>query len=82
MRLEFDRAIPVQEQRDRVANVKEPGRKHQKRKGAKALEREKATRARRSSLKAVVMRKYKNKVAEYWSGSRLIYPKKPNLRNL
>ena len=75
MRLEFDRKVPLLEQRLRVADVKQPGRKHQKRKGAKAKEKDKATAKRRHALELKKAAKYNALVAAYWRGQRDTYPR-------
>lgn len=74
MRLEFDRSVPVSEQRDRVRAAKEPGRKHQKRPGAKAVERAKATARRRAALLANQAKKHSDAVAAYWRGEAEMHP--------
>lgn len=76
MRIEFDQSVSLLEQRLRVASIKEPGRKHQKRKGAKALEKEKASAKRHNKLKTIKARKFKNAVAAYWRGDLDSYPEK------
>lgn len=74
MRLEFSSDVSLLEQRLRVANAKQPGRKHHKRKGAKALEREKATNRRRVKYESAQFTKYKARVAAYRQGSLDTYP--------
>jgi hypothetical protein len=77
MRQTFDSSVPLMEQRLRVANAKEPGRKHQKRKGAKALEAAKARARRRVKLNSARHRKYKEAVRAYWLGQSDSHPVKP-----
>lgn len=78
MRLEFNLGTPLLEQRMRVAGSKQPGRKHQKRKGAKSKEKDKATNKRRISLKAKMASKLKAAVAAYWRGELDTFPLMPN----
>lgn len=78
MRLEFNAGTPLLEQRLRVADAKQPGRKHQKRKGAKAKEKARATTKRRLALKAKKAAKLKAAVAAYWRGERDTFPMTPN----
>ena len=74
MRLEFNAGTPLHEQRIRVADAKQPGRKHQKRKGSKAKEKQRATAKRRTVLKAKKARKFKSDVAAYWRGELETFP--------
>ncbi len=74
MRLEFDKSTPVWEQLLRVSDSKEPGRKHQKRKGVKAKERDKLRQKRSASLKNKKSREFHEKVAAYWRGERQTNP--------
>lgn len=78
MRLEFNAGTPLLEQRLRVADAKQPGRKHQKRKGEKAKEKERATAKRRAALKAKKASRLKAAVAAYWRGGRDTFPMVPN----
>lgn len=80
MRQTFDRKMPVWQQRLRVMDAKQPGRKHQKRKGAKAKERDKATAKRRAQLNAVFHRKFHEAVRAYYAGNIDCYPAKPKRR--
>lgn len=75
MRLEFDQNVSVSEQLLRVAGYKEPGRKHQKRPGIRALERRKAAKIKRQKMHNVAHKKFKAKVAAYWNGELDCYPK-------
>lgn len=74
MKQDFDRSVPLIEQRMRVAAAKEPGRKHQKRPGVKAIERRKLASRRHAALVAMKRRKFKELVAAYWRGDRETYP--------
>lgn len=76
MRLEFDSSVSLLEQRIRVAGAKTPGRKHQKRKGAKAIEKLKAKTRRRNMFIAKQVSKFKSEVSSYWRGERETYPEK------
>lgn len=71
MRQEFDQSVPYVEQRLRVASAKEPGRKHQKRPGSRAIERRKASHKRAMALKSAKFRKLKAESlptgAEIWT---------------
>lgn len=74
MKQDFDSSVPVHEQLLRVAKAKEPGRKHQKRPGVKAIERRKLAAKRHAALVAAKRRKFKDLVAAYWRGERDTHP--------
>lgn len=74
MRQDFDRSVPEMEQRLRVANAKQPGRKHQKRPGARANEARRASAKRAAALASAKFRKFKARVAAYWRGESDTYP--------
>lgn len=76
MRMDFDSSVSKVDQILRSASRKEPGRKHQKRIGAKKKEKLKATAKRRAKLQTSSMRKYKEQVSKYWNGERDTYPEK------
>ena len=75
MRQTFKAGIELKEQRDRVADAKQPGRKHQKRKGPTRL-----TEVHNAAKKTVVMRmgkvkKRSQQVAAFWRGELDEFPK-------
>lgn len=74
MHQDFDRSVPLVEQRLRVANAKQPGRKHQKRQGSRFKERQRASAMRNAKLMAVYASRFKALVAAYWRGELEIYP--------
>lgn len=75
MKQDFDRSVPLIEQRMRVAAAKEPGRKHQKRPGVKAIERRKLAAKRHAKMVADNLAKFKAAVSAYWRGERETYPR-------
>lgn len=74
MRQDFDRSVPLIEQRMRVAAAKEPGRKHQHRPGIRANERKKLAAKRHAASMARKKAQFKALVAAYWRGERETYP--------
>lgn len=74
MRQEFGNNITRAEQLMRVALAKKPGRKHQKRKGVKAKERDRVRVGRHNALVAARRKAFTMKVAEYWRGERAENP--------
>lgn len=74
MRLQFGRDVARAEQLMRVALAKQPGRKHQKRKGVKAKERDRLRTARRNAELRVRRAAFSEKVAQYWRGERAENP--------
>jgi hypothetical protein len=80
MRIDFDQSVPVAEQLVRTAAFKKPGRKHQKRKGARAKEKCRATAKRRIALKATKAAKFHAAVSAYWRGERDTHPMTPNMK--
>lgn len=74
MRLEFDNRVPRAEQLLRTAAAKQPGRKHQKRKGVRAKQRELQKKKHQSALRAKARGEFSARVAAYWRGESDINP--------
>lgn len=72
--MDFDSSVSKVDQILRSASRKQPGRKHQKRMGAKKKEKLKATAKRRAKLETISVRKFKDEVSKYWNGQRDTYP--------
>lgn len=76
MKLVFKPGTPLIEQLTRLYAAKEPGRKHQKRKGVRAKERERASQQRSKDRTAKKAAKYKAQVSAYWRGELDTFPSK------
>ena len=74
MRQTFDKSVPVMEQRIRVANMKQPGRKHNHVKGPTRSHEEKSGAKQWAHQQSIKARKFKDAVSAYWRGEREDYP--------
>lgn len=76
MRQTFDNSVPVVEQRIRVANMKQPGRKHNHIKGPTRSHEGKSGAKQWEMQQAMKVKKFKAKVSAYWRGELDEYPVK------
>jgi len=80
MRVDIDQHAPWLEQFSRCQGRKVSGRKHKKRMGQKAIDRNKAHIERSSALKNIKGSAYKIAVAEFWRGNLDKFPAKSDFQ--